>query len=125
MRALLVICLLALTACSGGERRVDQGNRDGVLHVGNGTEPQGIDPHTTTGIPEHHIQLALFEGLVSKDSSTLEPVPGVAERWEISDDSRTYRFFLRRNARWSNGDAAHRRRLSLELVAWPATGVGQ
>jgi oligopeptide transport system substrate-binding protein len=104
MRALLVISLLALTACSGGERRVDQGNRDGVLHVGNGTEPQGIDPHTTTGIPEHHIQLALFEGLVSKDSSTLEPVPGVAERWEISDDSRTYRFFLRRNTRWSNGD---------------------
>ena len=30
--------------------------------------------------------------------------PGVAERWDISDDGRIYTFHLRENARWSNGD---------------------
>ena len=104
IRALLVISLLALTACSGGESRVDQGNRDGVLHFGNATEPQTLDPHTMTGVPEHHIEQALFEKLVAKDPKTLEPAPGVAERWEVSEDGRTYRFYLRTNARWSNGD---------------------
>lgn len=105
IRILFVGILLMLTACSGGERRVDQGNRDGVLHFGNGTEPQTLDPHTMTGVPEHHIEQALFEKLVAKDPKTLTPAPGVAERWEISADGRVYRFYLRNNARWSNGDA--------------------
>ncbi len=103
-RTLLIVSLLSLAACSGGERRVDQGNRDGVLHFGNGPEPQTIDPHLSTGIPERNIQFALFENLVAMDPGTLGPAPGVAERWEISQDVRTYRFHLRTNARWSNGD---------------------
>ncbi|MDR2216113.1 MAG: peptide ABC transporter substrate-binding protein [Nevskiaceae bacterium] len=94
-----------LCACSGGESRVVSGNREGILHMGNGTEPQELDPHAVTGVPEHNILLALFEGLVGKDPVTLAPVPGVAERWEISEDGRTYTFHLRHDAKWSNGDA--------------------
>ena len=45
-----------------------------------------------------------MEGLVLKDRETLEPKPGVAESWEISDDGLVYTFHLRDNARWSNGD---------------------
>lgn len=103
-RDLLTAGLLTAAGCSSGERRVVAGNRDGVLHFGNGTEPQALDPHITTGIPEYHIQLALFEALVVKDAATLASVPGVAQRWEISADGRTYRFYLRPDARWSNGD---------------------
>lgn len=58
----------------------------------------------TTGIPEYNIQKALFEGIVTKDPSDLSIKPGVAERWEISDDQLTYTFHFRQNARWSNGD---------------------
>ena len=106
MRSLLVLVFLItfMAGCSVGEKRVDQGSREGILHFGNGTEPQGVDPHVTTGIPERNIQLAIFEGLVSLNSHTLEPEPAVAERWEVSDDGRTYRFYFRENAKWSNGD---------------------
>jgi oligopeptide transport system substrate-binding protein len=45
-----------------------------------------------------------MEGLIHKDGETLEPRPGVAESWDISDDGRVYTFYLRKNARWSNGD---------------------
>lgn len=102
----IILCTLLLSACGGGDNlsQVDSGNQEGVLHLGNGTEPQGIDPHIVTGVPEHHIVSSLFEGLVSKDPYTLEPVPGVAESWEISEDGRTYTFNLRRDAVWSNGD---------------------
>ena len=55
-------------------------------------------------MPEHKIISALMEGLVLKDSATLEPVPGVAQSWQISDDGLVYTFHLRENARWSNGD---------------------
>lgn len=107
--ARLLACLLGLlaaglAACGGGESNVERGNREGVLHFGNGTEPQGLDPHVVTGVPESHIVHALFEGLVTKNPWTLEPEPGVAERWDISDDGLTITFHLNPAARWSNGD---------------------
>lgn len=75
-----------------------------VLLYGNGAEVQDIDPQTVTGIPEHKVVTALFEGLVNEDAHDLHPVPGVAESWTISADGLTYTFHLRADARWSNGD---------------------
>ncbi len=105
-RFILPACVIAgmLTACAGGESNVESGNRDGFLHYGNGAEPQGLDPHVVTGVPENHIIRALFEGLAVKNPITLEPEPGVAERWDISEDGRVYTFYINPEAKWSNGE---------------------
>lgn len=104
-RAALMALIAALAAAGcGSALDADRASREGILLVGNGAEPQALDPHLVTGVPEHRISSALFEGLVDVDATTLEPVPAVAESWEISDDGRVYTFTLRDNARWSNGD---------------------
>ncbi len=105
-RLFLPACVIAgmLTACGSGESNVESGNANGILHYGNGAEPQGLDPHVVTGVPENHIVRALFEGLAVKNPETLEPEPGVAERWDISEDGTVYTFYLNPNARWSNGE---------------------
>jgi oligopeptide transport system substrate-binding protein len=100
--ALLLTTLLV--ACGQGESNVAAGNRDAVLHFGNGTEPQTIDPHVMSGSPEVNIARALYEGLVTRNPLTLEMDPGVAERWEISGDGLVMTFHLNPAARWSNGD---------------------
>ncbi|MES1166433.1 MAG: peptide ABC transporter substrate-binding protein, partial [Pseudomonadota bacterium] len=76
-----------------------------VWRVGNGAEPQDLDPHTVQGIPEHKLIMALFEGLASEDPKDLHPVPAVAKSWEISPDGCVYVFHLRENAKWSDGVA--------------------
>lgn len=68
------------------------------------SDPETLDPAVMTGVPEHTLALALYEGLVSQDPETLEPRPGVASRWERSGDGRTYTFHLRPDAKWSNGE---------------------
>ena len=75
-----------------------------ILLVGNGAEPQDLDPQIVTGVPEHHIIMSLIEGLVAEDPSGSGVVPGTAERWETSSDGLVWTFHLRANARWSNGD---------------------
>ncbi|MEK9990726.1 MAG: hypothetical protein VW642_13420, partial [Halieaceae bacterium] len=98
-KLILTFVLVTLVAgCGGGESNVVTGNRDGVLHYGNGAEPQGLDPHVVTGVPENHIIRALFEGLAVKNPITLEPEPGVAERWEFSDEGRVITFYLNPDA---------------------------
>jgi oligopeptide transport system substrate-binding protein len=75
-----------------------------ILHVGNGDEVQDIDPHGVEGTIENRVIIALLEGLVSEDPNTLEPTPGMAEKWEISPDGLVYTFHLRPDAKWSNGE---------------------
>ena len=101
---LTLIISALLSACGTGESNVTQGNREGILHYGNGAEPQGLDPHVVTGVPENHLIRALFEGLAVKNPITLEPEPGVAERWTFNDDRSVITFYLNPNAKWSNGE---------------------
>ena len=124
MKLLSVIILVGLTGCGGGESNVSAGNKTGTLYWGNGTEPQSLDPQIATGVPEHHIISAVMEGLVLKDRKTLEPRPGVAKSWDISDDGRVYTFYLRDNALWSNGDphTAHDYAWSWWRALQPALG---
>ena len=68
----------------------------------NGTEPQSLDPALITGVPEARITYALFEGLTVNDPVTALPVPGLADRWEVSKDLATYTFHLRTTT-WSDG----------------------
>lgn len=101
------IASLAVTVapgCTKKESNVAKGNKEQVLHLGNGAEPSDLDPQITTGVPEDQIESALFEGLTAPDPKTLQPEPGVAESWKISADGKTYTFKIRANAKWSNGD---------------------
>lgn len=70
----------------------------------NGGLPQTFDPAFAAAPPDTDAVRALFEGLTDYDPKTLAPVPAVATRWESSNDGRTWTFYLRDNARWSNGE---------------------
>lgn len=100
----LLLCSALLSSCRKPETNVEKGNRNGVLHKGNGKEVQDLDPHIVNSVSSFNIITALLEGLVAEDPVDLQPVPGVAERWDISEDGKLYTFHLRRNAKWSNGD---------------------
>ena len=73
------------------------------FHRNNGEEPQTLDPHLAEGLPSAHILRDLFEGLTA-ESPEGRIIPGAAVRWNISRDGKTYTFYLRRDALWSNGD---------------------
>ncbi len=101
-------CILALAAlapgCARRETPAEAGRRTGTLLLGNGAEPQDLDPQTSVAIIDYNILIALFEGLTCVDEKTSQAVPGVAERWEASADGLRYTFHLRPTARWSDGD---------------------
>ena len=74
-----------------------------VFTFNNAAEPETIDPGKMSGQPDGRVARILFEGLAIPDPRTLEPLPGQAYRWEVSDDGRTYTFHLRSGLVWSDG----------------------
>src|SRR5688572_18894499 len=118
----LALTFLLLVACA--KRVSDTGNRR-IFHFALGHDVQDLDPQIVTGAPERAVLAALFEGLVTEDETGRGTAPGVASRWETSDDGLRWTFFLRADARWSNGEPvtardfvrAYQRLLSPALAA--------
>jgi len=68
--------------------------------------PQGfsLDPLHTYTTFESQFYTAIYEGLVVADPVSLQPVPGVASSWDMSDGGKTWKFTLRPDAAYTNGD---------------------
>ena len=119
LSSLMLVACAALCGCAGG--------LDGEADIAftNAGEAASLDPAAITGVPEGKLARFLHEGLVIKDPRTLEPVPGVAESWTIRPDGLVYRFRIRANARWSNGDGitAHDFVYSFERLLSPRTAA--
>ena len=113
-RQILGLVLLASLACSTYSCTVVSSKEDffgsttpperNILRYVTGDEPESLDPAISNGQPEARLYMALFDGLVEYDRKTLNPVPALAERWHINNDSSEFTFHLRTNGRWSNGD---------------------
>ncbi|MFI0347599.1 MAG: peptide ABC transporter substrate-binding protein [Chthoniobacterales bacterium] len=92
---LLIISLVAITACQKSNNRAD-------LIIINGAEPESLDPAIVTGQPDGRVVSELFEGLLRFNRKG-EVEPGVDSSWKISADQQTYTFYLRPDAKWSDG----------------------
>jgi len=64
----------------------------------------GYNPLVSYTTSEAQLFAGIYEGLVTYDPFSLDPVPAIASRWEISQDGTRYRFTIRPDARYSNGD---------------------
>jgi oligopeptide transport system substrate-binding protein len=115
LAALIIIGILP--ACEQKPDRAD-------LVFINGAEPETLDPSIITGQPEGRVVNALFEGLCAFNADG-KAIPGVAERWDVSPDGKTYTFHLRDNAKWSDGSpvTAHDFVRSWKRTLTPATGA--
>lgn len=109
-RLTLTLCLLTsalgllLAGCGRRTSPAEAGVRSQTLLLGNGAEPQSLDPHLVTAYTDQNILLALFEGLCALDETSSRAVPAAAERWEVSADGLVYTFHLRPGLKWSNGE---------------------
>lgn len=95
----LLTLVLVLAPCGG----VVPPRDPYTLNVHMGAEPGTLNPITATDAYSHAINLRIYETLVDRDYDTLEVVPLLAERWEISPDKLRFRFHLRRGVTWSDG----------------------
>jgi peptide/nickel transport system substrate-binding protein/oligopeptide transport system substrate-binding protein len=65
-------------------------------------DPRSLDPALSTDVPTGRAVSYLFDGL-TLFTPDAQLVPGLAERWEVSEDGRTYTFHLRRGVTFHDG----------------------
>ena len=104
----LVVLSSLLAGCGGVASEGFYGKtaapRDNVLRYITGSEPESLDPAVPTGQPEARLLMSLYDGLIEYDPRTMQPIPGIAESWEVGQENTEYIFKLRKNAKFSNGE---------------------
>ena len=99
---LLLFAFISIFAFSGCSR--ESPDAGVVLQRGLPADPESLDHHKARSTQAADVLRDVGEGLVAY-SANGELVPAAAERWETSDDGLSYTFYLRPDARWSNGEA--------------------
>jgi peptide/nickel transport system substrate-binding protein len=99
-RTAAVLILGLACACAPS----DETRRSSILVVAIGSAPGHLNPAITTGGGVHTASELLYNGLLRLDA-LLVPQPDLAESWEVLDGGRRYRFHLRRDVRWHDGEA--------------------
>ena len=94
-----LVMLVALAACRSSQPPAPATT---TLVVAQSGDPGALNPAVTTSGNTHPVTDQIFNGLVGLDAK-LNPVPELAERWQIEDDGRTYRFTFRDGVRWHDG----------------------
>jgi peptide/nickel transport system substrate-binding protein len=74
-----------------------------VLRMGYSSEVQTLDPIKTVFGPDILSQGMLFERLLKANADRTEVGPGLAEKWDISEDGKIYTFYLRPGLKFSDG----------------------
>ncbi len=95
-----------------------------IIQRGATIDPPSLDPSRGTATPASPVLSDLVEGLVVRGKAG-EPVPGAAISWSLSSDLLTYRFELREQLKWSDGQplTAHDFVYSFQRLLDPATAA--
>jgi oligopeptide transport system substrate-binding protein len=132
-----LFALLAFTAAGcGGDDEGEEGGTAGqtgeqqpaaeqVITIAWGAEPPSLDPGLASDTTSANIIGNIMDPLLRIDHETSEPIPGLAESWEVSEDGLTVTINLRDDGMWTNGDPvtaedyvySWKRTLSPELAA--------
>ncbi len=131
MRRTLYIILLLALLCSlvagchqpAVEKEVTPPAPNKVLNLHDWDDPSTLDPAVAAEAGSHGYIVQIFSGLVCLDDN-LEPAPDIAQRWEVSEDGRTYTFYLGHDIKFHNGREvkAEDFKYSWERACNPETG---
>src|SRR4051812_29206280 len=66
-------------------------------------DANSLDPQAYQTLGEFQILSNVYEGLTLYDPKTLAPIPGLAEKWDITPDGLKYTFHLRAGVKFQNG----------------------
>lgn len=97
---------MMLTGCGSKENSaIVPATGDNILRLVTNDEQTTCDVQKTTEY--YTVPLNIYERLVEMQTNldgSSELVPGLAERWDVSDDGLVYTFYLRKGVKFQNGE---------------------
>ncbi|MZQ75338.1 MAG: peptide ABC transporter substrate-binding protein [Peptoclostridium sp.] len=95
----VMLVMTSLVGCGGKDKAGSEGK---IMRYNLSSPTKTIDPTLNASVDGAIIIVNAFEGLMRLDEND-KAIPGMAEKYEVSEDGLTYTFHLR-DAKWSDGE---------------------
>jgi len=79
------------------------GKSGGSVNLARGTDSDNLDPVTQDGNVDIWVLMNVYDQLVTVADNGLELMPGLAEKWDVSQDGTTYTFHIRQGVKFYDG----------------------
>jgi oligopeptide transport system substrate-binding protein len=100
-----IVCMLValpfVVKCQPGTSLTTTAREAGALNLWD-IGPTTLDPAVSSESTSLTYVVQIFSGLVRLGSDA-KPAPDIAERWQVSNDGKTYTFYLRRGVKFQDG----------------------
>jgi peptide/nickel transport system substrate-binding protein len=122
-----LMALFVVLSLTGARRAAPapaaQPRAGGTATISITTDPV-MNPVLALGVSAYWVSAILFDALTKPDEKG-RPVPNLAERWTVSQDGKTYTFFLRKDVRWHDGRpfTAEDVKFTIDLIKDPKTNT--
>ena len=116
--------MLMLSGCGTGTQATSQATTTASkthLNIGNGVEPETLDPQKASEMGAITVIRQMFMGLTTSDA-TGKTIPSASESWE-NTDQKVWTFKIKQGLVWSNGEplTAHDFVYAMQRLTDPAT----
>lgn len=88
---------------TGGTKEAAKPKDADVFNFATNQDIPHLDPHGTSANTSFRVTYMLYDRLVTYDGTDTEVKPQLAEKWDISEDGKTYTFHLRKDAKFHDG----------------------
>ncbi len=103
----ILISAFLISACSSGEKESVSNDKvkEKVITIGIDKDATNLNPVFIAELIGESFAANIFDTLVSYKDDVSTPAPALAESWNISEDGKTYTFYLRKNVKFHNSEA--------------------
>lgn len=98
----IVIVILAVLTYKKVSQSSSSDKKINTIYIATTGEPKSLDPQKVDSTWERYIINDIFTGLFTRSASG-EVIPGLAQKWEVKNNNKTYIFTLKESY-WSDGE---------------------
>ena len=99
--AMLAMCILLVTGCTAPSGQ-ESPQSSSTLVYGVGVDAKTMDPQMVDNVPTANVVMHVHETLVTWDKD-MNMTGQLAEDWEVSEDGKTWTFYLREGVKFHDG----------------------
>lgn len=114
----IIVALVFVVALASITVLAEEPQYGGTFVFGRSGDSVGLDPIQVTDGESFKVTQQIYDPIVMYEPGSTDVIPGLAEKWDVSDDVLTWTFYLRKDAYFHDGTSVNAEAIKFNFDRW-------